>query len=413
MLNLQVKGPVIIAMNHPNAFTDPVALSMACYPPRLYYLARGDAFKPGLISWFLGHIGIVPIFRIQDGGKEGLKKNEDAYRKVNELLKKNAKVIIFAEGLCVQERRLRPLKKGVARMVFGAYDYLNNKDLVVVPVGINYSKPDKFRSNLFYNVGEPIAVKDFIEEYHSNPAKANNKFLEHLEPCMKDLISHINNPADDAAVYMAETLLKKQRVKELNLDYNNLDHQLIALKQITEKINSASINNNPALAEFKKEGKEYFNLLHKSKLRDWLIDPQQNKMVSYSFLLLRTLFLIMSFPIYITGLIANLPPLVITDRLTCKIIKHREFYSSIGLGVSMFAFLLTYLMWFFVSYTLLPNVLLPVLILICIALSAAFCLFYHPFLLKTLGMFRILSNKALWHKLSTQRQRLIGLINKF
>ena len=104
--NIQTKGPVIIAMNHPNAFTDPILISQISYPVKLRYLARGDAFKPGLTAWLLSRIGIVPIFRIQDGGKEGLKKNEEAYRLVNQLLKKNAKVIVFAEGLCIQERRL-------------------------------------------------------------------------------------------------------------------------------------------------------------------------------------------------------------------------------------------------------------------------------------------------------------------
>lgn len=71
---LNVKGPVIIAMNHPNAFTDPIYIAYLSYPLRVSYLARGDAFKPGLVSYLLEKIGIVPIFRIQDGGKEGLKK---------------------------------------------------------------------------------------------------------------------------------------------------------------------------------------------------------------------------------------------------------------------------------------------------------------------------------------------------
>ena len=85
--NIQVNGPTIIAMNHPNAFTDPIIIAYLSYPAKVKYLARGDAFKPGIVTWFLSTIGIVPIFRIQDGGKEGLKKNDEAYSKVNELLK--------------------------------------------------------------------------------------------------------------------------------------------------------------------------------------------------------------------------------------------------------------------------------------------------------------------------------------
>ena len=90
--HLYTGDPVIVAMNHPNAFTDPIAMSYRTFPFRLYYMARGDAFKPGIISWLLEQIGIVPIFRIQDAGQEGLKRNDEAYRRVNRLLERNGKV---------------------------------------------------------------------------------------------------------------------------------------------------------------------------------------------------------------------------------------------------------------------------------------------------------------------------------
>ena len=82
---LKVKGPVIIAMNHPNAFMDPVAFSALIYPPKVHYLARGDAFKKGIAKTLLESLGVIPIFRIQDGGKEGLKKNYETYDIVNDL----------------------------------------------------------------------------------------------------------------------------------------------------------------------------------------------------------------------------------------------------------------------------------------------------------------------------------------
>src|ERR1700741_1600546 len=72
--NLRVDKPILIAMNHPNAFMDPIAFSLETYPPKVKYLARGDAFKKGFITFILDSVGIVPIYRIQDAGKEGLKK---------------------------------------------------------------------------------------------------------------------------------------------------------------------------------------------------------------------------------------------------------------------------------------------------------------------------------------------------
>ena len=100
-------------------------------------------------------------------------------------------------------------------MIFGAYEYLgDNNKLTVVPVGINYSKADKFRSNVFYNVGDPIQVKDYIADFKENPAKANNSFLQLLAPKMKDLVTHINDPKNDETVYQVEIICKKDILKE-------------------------------------------------------------------------------------------------------------------------------------------------------------------------------------------------------
>ncbi len=409
--NLKVKGPVIIAMNHPNAFTDPTVINFLTYPTRLKYLARGDAFKPGLANWFFEQLGIVPIFRIQDGGKEGLKKNDESYKRVNQLLKRKGKVIVFAEGLCIQERRLRPLKKGVPRMVFGAYDFLKTDDLIVVPVGINYSNPSKFRSNVFYNVGEPILVKDFIDEYKQNAARANNKFLEVLEPKMKALITHINNKEYDEVVFAIEELCKNDMFTEQQLSRRNLEHDFIITQQITEKVNKA---NETILDEFKNKSKIYFNQLKKYQLKDWLINPNQNKYVTPLFLMFRIIALLIFSPIYLLGLLGNYLPFVFTQILTKKIVKkNKEFYSSVIIATSLVLFLVNYLLWFFISYAFSPTVFWPIGICLILALCAGFSLHYHPFLVKTMGMARILKNKSLKNSLLQSRNELLSLINKF
>jgi len=412
--NVQVKGPVILAMNHPNAFADPILFTYVTYPVRVRYLARGDAFKPGFSAWFLEQLGVVPIFRIQDAGKEGLKKNDEAYRRVNRLLKRNGKIIVFAEGLCVQERRLRPVKKGVARMVFGAYEYLNNDKLVVIPVGVNYSKADKFRSTLFYNIGEPIYVKDFIKEFHENPARANNNFVKVLEPKMKELITHINNKAYDEVVLQIEELCKKDWLKEQGFNYKKLEEDHIVTKQITEKVNSAELNNKEALDEFKEKAKIYFKEVRKIGLRDWLINPKQNKNVNSAHLILRWLLIFSGSPIYLLGLTGNYIPCKLTEKITKKILKgNKEFYASISIGTGMILLWTNYILWFALIYHFSPNILCPLLTCLAFALSGWFNLYFHFFILKTLGMGRAIKNQEAVKTLAAQRKALISLINKF
>ena len=412
--NIQQKGPIIIAMNHPNAFTDPILITYLTSPVKVNYLARGDAFKPGLISWLLSRIGIVPIYRIQDGGKEGLKKNDDAYRLVNKLLKKNAKIIVFAEGLCVQERRLRPLKKGVSRMVFGAYDFLGeDNNLMVVPVGINYSKASKPRSNVFYNVGEPIIVKDFIALYKQNQAKANTLFLQELQPKMKELITHINNPENDEVVEQIEILCKKDRIKELGLNHKNLYHDFIVLKELTEKVNKAEIENPMLLNEFKINAKNYFNDLNQHQLKDWVVNPNSKNKISITHVGLFYLCLIIGFPLFFIGFAGNFLPYKITKYLTGRIVKNKEFYSSFAIALSMVFFLVNYILIFSLVYTFSDEIFFPLLTCLVFSLSGWFGLFYYPTIYKTRGIQRALLNLEVYKQLSAKRKELIDLINKF
>ena len=71
------KGPMFLAMNHPNAFMDPLTFSWVLFHPRTRYMARGDAFKKGFAAWALQSMGIVPIFRARDGGFEKIKKKTE------------------------------------------------------------------------------------------------------------------------------------------------------------------------------------------------------------------------------------------------------------------------------------------------------------------------------------------------
>jgi glycerol-3-phosphate O-acyltransferase / dihydroxyacetone phosphate acyltransferase len=410
--HIKTNAPVIIAMNHPNAFTDPVLLTYLAYPQRLNYLARGDAFRPGFLAWFLGSIGIVPIFRLRDGGKEGLAKNEDSYRRVNEMLAGNAKVMVFAEGLCIQERRLRPLKKGVARMVFGAYEALNNPELQVVPVGINYSKPDKFRSNAFVNIGEPIFVSDFMDEYRANPARAYNTFLQVLEPKMRELVTHINDPVNDEVVYMLEMLCKRGRMKRDGTRGDmEADHDI--QKELTAKVNTAAIARPGIVNEFRTGARAYFDRIRGEGLRDWLIDPAQSGSVNGFTLLLRSLVVLAGLPVYAVSLAAHFPAMALSDYFARRISSNKEFYSSFIIGVSMFTFLFVYLVVFFVILGIAPHVWWAVSGCILLLLSGIFSLWYHPFAMKTLGMLRILKNPALRDQLRMQRVRLMELVNKF
>lgn len=412
--HIRVKGPVIIAMNHPNAFMDPVAFTIAAYPPRVMYLARGDVFRPGLVSALLESIGIVPIYRIQDGGKEGLKKNDETYRRVNSLLNRNQKIIIFAEGLCIQERRLRPLKKGVPRMVFGAMKELDHPNLTVVPVGVNYSNAKNFRGNLFINIGEPLRVADYMPAYDKAPAKTMNQLLQDLEPKMRSLIVHINNRANDRLVEHIEEICKRDWCKAKGLQYKNLEHDLLVSQEITAIVNTASDKAPEQIEQLKKHTNKYFNKLKKLKLRDWLLKNGTKTHPLY--VAARILLLLCGLPLYFAGIIGNYIPYALSYRITNKIVKHVEFHSAINLGIGSFLFLLWYLAQFFIVYAFSPHIGWPLLYVLVALFSGWFCLYYSPFRKKTMGLYRAMKLKknepGLWKELGAERAEIIALFER-
>ena len=408
---LKVKGPAILALNHPNSFADPVAFSSIVYPPRVRYLARGDAFKKGLTTWFLQQLGIIPIFRIQDGGKEGLLKNDETYNIVNKLLKRNAKIIIFAEGLCIQERRLRPLKKGVPRMIFGAVtDFPELANLVVIPVGVNYSNPSQFRSTIFFNVGKPIKISDYLDAYKEAPAKTMNQFLLDLAPRMKELIVNINHHRNEKVIEHIEEIYKYAYFKKHKYRFSNLEHSFKFSTIVAETINAAELSNPGQVTELAHQTSAYAKALEKHQLKDWLLNPAKQYMINYANLIARCLFIIAMLPIYLVGVLGNYLPYKLTAMLVRKKIKLVEFKASFYLGFGAVLFLLNYVLIYTIT-TLCSSYWYGLLAVFMFVLAGRICIWLSPFRKKTMGIFRAIrlksSQSALWKQLSVQRKEVI------
>ncbi len=380
------KGPVIIAMNHPNGFTDPIGFASKFSPAKSYFLARGDAFKEGFVSWILNTVGVIPIFRIQDGGKEGLMKNDDSYKVVNEFLKKNRKIMIFAEGLCIQERRLRPIKKGTARMVFGSLEAIGNDELLVIPVGCNYSDPAHFRSDVFFNVGAPIRVADYKHQHLENPNKTLLQFTKLLEEKMKELVVHLNDKSNDKLIDQLQPICKAQWLEENKLDRNKLEDHHQWWLHIADKLNRATVEQPGKVEELKGVCAEYSKKIKNLKIRDHLIRADLDN--KSPLLFQRLILTMLGYPLYLVGKLTNYAPYKTSRFVADKIVKVIEFHSSFSIVLGVFIFQAYYLIellfiWFiFYSW---PALGIYTLIKI---LSGWFSLHFMMYKRKTFGAFR-------------------------
>ena len=132
---LKAKGPLLIIANHPNSFLDAIIIG-AQYKRRIYFLARGDAFKKRHHRFFLGLLNMIPIYRLREG-KENLHLNEFAFNESVKFLQKGEAVLIFIEGVCMNTHQLQPFKKGATRILEGAHNKGIFPILHIIGIGYN------------------------------------------------------------------------------------------------------------------------------------------------------------------------------------------------------------------------------------------------------------------------------------
>ncbi len=155
---LKIKGPVLLAANHPNSFLDSVIINTMFEQP-VWSLARGDVFKKPFYIRLLTALRILPVYRTSEG-VENLSENYRTFDACIGIFRNNGIITIFSEGLCVNEWHLRPLKKGTARLAMKTWE--EGIPVKILPVGINYSSFSRFGKNIFLNFGEIIEKEQVL-----------------------------------------------------------------------------------------------------------------------------------------------------------------------------------------------------------------------------------------------------------
>jgi len=169
----------LFAANHPNSFIDPMSLAIQL-PFPIHFLVRGDALKGRIGKFLMNYLGLMPVWREQEG-RDNLKSNYGTFTSCLELWKKGGAVIIFSEGLCVNEWKLRPLPKGTARLAYQAWS--EGLSLDIIPTVFNYSN--------FSGPGKMMTITTLppldyaaIFEAEPQPAIAQKQFNELLRTAL-------------------------------------------------------------------------------------------------------------------------------------------------------------------------------------------------------------------------------------
>ncbi len=191
---LPLGNPIIYSCNHQNSFMDALLIG-ATSPVKITSLTRSDVFGSHAGMWFMTALQMQPIYRMQDG-YDKLAKNEEVFEVVRNRLRKNEGILIFSEANHSNEYPLRNLSKGSSRMSLESQEAMPDRDVYVVPIGINYYHHQRPFHKLSIVYGTPIRVRDYLESYDEHPAKAINQLKSDISAGMRECMILPDNDED-------------------------------------------------------------------------------------------------------------------------------------------------------------------------------------------------------------------------
>ena len=381
-----LEKPLLFVGNHQNSFMDGILVG-SYLPQPIHFTMRADMFRKPFARFCLRELNVAPVYRIEEG-LENVHKNLETFTGIYDVLKKNGNFIMFSEGICVQEKRLQKLRKGTARLAFGAEEKFG-LDVNIVPVGINYTYPAQFRKEVMINFHDPFSIRELKDIYKENPAKGLLAFNEKCDAALRKEVIIIEDPKND---WLAEQLLKMERNNMVLPFFRwrfDTDDRRIKEKGVADKINHLAKRSPEDLEKLKEKVKTYSDVLVSSKLRD------ENISRKLDFGWLRYLAVIAGFPVFLAGYVGNLIPFIVPRSVCDRLIKDLKHYSSVYIS----------------SGTVLYLIYFPILLVLA-AVFAGLTGFLLGLLVPFLGYMVLFYQEIFWERLRTLRFSLKSITNK-
>ena len=387
--NIPYGKPVIFAPNHVNAFMDSIAIGVLT-KQKIRFFARGDVFKKKLAKIILNDLSVSPVFRLQEGFSE-IKKNDKTFEECRNRLAKNETILLFPEAICIQERKLRPLKKGLSRIIFQteeAFDF--KKDVLVVPVGLNYTKAHKFRSKLFVDIGEPISIKTYEQRYKQDKVKAINEFTKELEQKLGEHMVILKNPEHEKLLEGIEEMYLHKWLKDKDHDVNDLEHSYSGSKEIAEMINCLDEKDPQLTISLREKTTHYLKCMRENNLRDHLLRPENIERITIGSFILEYFIICLGLPFYLISLLVNYPPYLTAKKISDKKIKNIEFYASVYGNLAMILWGIYYGMQLLTIALIFHRWLLLGIYAVVVPLLGFYSLWFYTVKEKIFGRWRLL-----------------------
>ena len=203
------RGPLLVAVNHPNSLLDPV-LVFRCSDRMPRPLGRAPLFERLLLGPVLRALGGIPVYRRQDD-PEAMHRNEDMFRDAVAVLHGGGAIQIYPEGKSHSEAQLAEFRTGAARIALQAEDEVGwGLGLSIVPVGITYSRKERARTAVAVRFGRAFGCADLEDAFREDPVAAARELTERIEAGIRTRTLNFVHHEDRELVEVAEHLYVRE-----------------------------------------------------------------------------------------------------------------------------------------------------------------------------------------------------------
>ena len=214
--------PLIFVANHPNVMMDPLIVGSKTPGKVPHFLGKGTLFKYPLFAWFLRQLGVIAVARARDGGSR-MSANRDMLRSAHQVLRGGGALAIFPEGLSHAQMRVHELEPGLARIALRAQSELEGGAGVhIIPIGLTYSDPGVFRSDVDVHFGDAIAVHPFVKTTQESRRASEQELTRLIHERLSVLTPHVEHTdlettiRDLSAIYADEVMAQLPESEELS-----------------------------------------------------------------------------------------------------------------------------------------------------------------------------------------------------
>lgn len=336
-------GPKIILANHPNTLMDAWMVGHI-YSEQIFYMAKATFFNTPFKMWLLKSLGMIPVNRATESKTRNV-SNADSFEACYKLLEEGKSLVIFPEGNSFNERQLRDLKSGAARIALEAQRRNYGKlDLKIIPIGLVYSEPEKFRSSVLINVGEQIDVQPYVENFEKDSLKTARMLTEKFKASMVELLVGAHNAEYDE---MANHLTKILSSDYVPSNEKGVEKNVQLLKKIFQGIHRLQMTDQDGLNKVRELTYQIDFQLEKMEFKSDFLDRKFKPRMFVRQLLFSTIFLLFGMPLYLFGILHNFMQYFLIDLILLRMIKDMEYYAAIAVLFSIVIYPMSY--WGFVE----------------------------------------------------------------